>query len=199
MTSPDEGPFGTATRIAAGDDGTDYDRVAIALHWATALLVLVQFVLAQTWGLFGRPAHHVMVVGHMSFGILLTAVIIARLAWRLIPGHQMPSIVAGWVGLASKAVHYLLYGLLAAEAVLGFVLRWAGGEEMSFFGLLIPSPIAEVSRAAHHQIEELHENVGWAIIILAVLHAAAALYHHYVLRDRVLLRMAPWAGRRRPA
>ena len=108
----------------------------------------------------------------------------------------MPSIVAGWTELASKGLHYLLYALLAAEAVLGFLLRWAGGEAMSFFGVLIPSPFAPLAKAAHHQIGALHENAGWAIVILAAVHAGAALYHHYVLRDRVLLRMLP-AGRGR--
>lgn len=197
MSRETEGPFGVATRIAAGDDGTNYDPVAIAFHWATALLVLAQFLLSQTWGLFGRPTHHLMVVAHMSFGIILTMVIVARIVWRLIPGHQVPAIVFGWVGVASKLVHYILYGLLAAEAVLGFVLRWAGGEAMSFFGLLIASPMAQVSRAAHHQIGELHEKVGWAIVLLALGHAAAALYHHYALRDRVLLRMVPGGHGRR--
>ncbi|GAA0335491.1 cytochrome b [Sphingomonas oligophenolica] len=194
MSRKTEGAVGTATRVLAGDDGTNYDRVAIAFHWTTVLLVLVQFLLAQLWDLFGKPTHHLMVVAHMSFGILLAVVIVGRLVWRLMPGHQVPVIVSGWVGLASKAVHYLLYALLAAQAVLGFVLRWAGGEDMSFFGLLIPSPFAPWSRAAHHQVGELHENVGWAIIIIAAAHGAAALYHHYVLKDRVLLRMLPGHG-----
>jgi cytochrome b561 len=191
-----EPPAAAATRIAAGDDGTRYDRVAIAFHWATALLVLLQFLLSQTWGLFGRPTHHLMVVAHMSFGIILSIVIVGRITWRLIPGHQVPAIVSGWVELASKIVHYILYGLLALEAVLGFALRWSGGEAMSFFGVLIRSPFAPLSRAAHHQIGEWHEKVGWAIILVALGHAGAALYHHYVLRDRVLLRMLPSHGRR---
>ena len=130
MARRNEGPAGVATRIAAGDDGTNYDPVAIGFHWTTALLVLVQFALSQTWGWFGRPAHRLMVTAHMSFGICLTAVIIGRIVWRLIPGHQMPALVAGWAGIASKAVHYVLYGLLATEAGLGFLLRWGGGEAM---------------------------------------------------------------------
>ena len=196
MDRRNEDPFDAATRVLAGADGTAYDPVAITLHWATALLVLVQFLLSQTWDLFGRPTHQALVVTHMSFGILLAMVIVARLVWRLTPGHQMPSIVAGWTELASKGLHFLLYALLAAEAGLGFLLRWAGGEAMSFFGLSIPSPFAPLSKAAHHQIGELHENVGWAIVILAAGHAGAALYHHYILRDGVLLRMLP-ASRRR--
>ena len=194
MSRESEGPVGTATRILAADDGTNYDAVAVALHWTTVLLVLFQFASSQIWGWFARPTHHVLVVGLMSFGIILTLVIITRVIWRLMPGHQVPAIVSGWTGLASKAVHYLLYGLLAVQAVLGFILRWAGGEEMSFFGILIPSPFAAWSRAAHHQVGDLHENIGWAIIIIAAGHAAAALYHHYFLRDRVLLRMLPGHG-----
>ena len=192
----DTSPLDAATRIAAADDGTWYDPVAIALHWTTAVLVVLQMVLAQTWGLFGRPARHLLIVAHMSFGILLAAVIVFRIVWRLIPGHQVRSVVSGMVELASKAVHYLLYALLAAEALLGFLLRWSGGEAMSLFGLPIPSPFAPWSRAAHRQVNELHEWNGWLIIVVAAGHAAAALYHLYHLHDRVLQRMLP-GGRRR--
>lgn len=197
MARPDfENPFNAATRVAAGDDGTTYDRFAITLHWLTALLVLAQFVLSQSWGWFPRPTRHGMIVAHMSFGILLAAVIVVRVVWRLIPGHQVSSLVVGWVNVASKAVHYLLYALLAAEAALGFVLRWSGGEAMSFFGLGIPPPFAPFSRPLHHDIGEWHEKVGWVIVIVALGHAAAALYHHYRLHDRVLARMAPVFARR---
>jgi len=191
MKSDPASPVNKITRIAAGDDRTVYDNVSVFLHWLTALLVLSQFALAETWEWFARPTRHLMIVSHMSFGIILSAVIVARLVWRLLPGHQVAPAVSGWTEMASKGVHYLLYAMLAAEAVLGFVLRWAGDESMSFFGLLIPPPFAPFSKAAHHQLGELHELNGWAIIILAAGHAAAALYHHYVLRDRVLSRMLP--------
>jgi cytochrome b561 len=191
MSYDNEFIFAKGTRVLAGDDGTRYDPVAIFLHWTTAGLVVLQMTLAQIWGLWGRPTHHLMVVAHMSFGIILSAVIVARLVWRLIPGHQVPPSEVGLAGLASKGVHYLLYAMLVAEAVLGFILRWSGGESMSFFGLSIAPPFAEWSRAAHHQVNELHEWNGWAIIIVAAGHAAAALYHHYVLHDRVLRRMLP--------
>lgn len=186
----------TATRVAAGDDRTRYDGVAMSLHWATVFLVLANFALAQTWEGFARPTRHLMIVTHMSFGILLAAVVITRIVWRLTPGHQVAPVVSGLTELASKAVHWLLYALLAAEAVLGFVLRWSGGEAMSFFGLAIPSPMATVSRPTHHLIGELHEWNGWAIIILAAGHAAAALYHHFVVKDDVLRRMLPEGARR---
>lgn len=187
----DQTSFDTATRIAAGDDGTNYDNVAIALHWMTALLVVANFLLAQTWDWFAKPVRGVMEDTHMSFGVLLTAVVATRLAWRLIPGHQMSSLEAGWVRLSSKATHYVLYLLLVAEAALGFTFRWGAGRPMEFFGLGIPPLIGQLSRPLRHQLREFHEWIGWAIIIIAMIHAAAALYHHYKLKDRVLLRMLP--------
>lgn len=191
MTANSEGAFATATRIVAGDDRTKYDGVAIALHWLTALLVIVLFALALLWDSFDRPTHRLMVGAHMSLGIILTVVIVARIVWRRLPGHQISSLEAGWVGRAAKAVHYLLYVLLAAQAVLGFVTRWSEGREMNFFGLLIPGPFGPWDRATHHMILEWHEKLGWAIVIVALGHAAAALYHHFVLKDRVLRRMLP--------
>ena len=192
----DRTSFDTATRIIAADDGTNYDNVAIALHWATALLVVVQFVLAISWDYFAKPTRHGMESVHISLGVLLTAVILARIVWRLIPGHQVSSLQARWVKLASKGVHYLLYLLLIAQAATGFAFRWAQGHAVSFFGLFgIPGPYGQLPRPDRRLLHELHEYGGWAIVIIAGLHAAAALYHHYVLRDRVLGRMLSLARR----
>jgi len=191
----DKTGFDTATRIVAGDDGTNYDGVAIVLHWATAALVIANFALSQVWDSFAKPTRGLLEDTHMSFGVLLTGVIIARLVWRWLPGHQLSSLEAGWVRLASKATHYLLYALLAVEASLGFAFRWGAGRPMTFFGLGIPSPIGEMSKPLRHQLREIHQWIGWTIVIIALLHALAALYHHYVLKDRVLERMLPSARR----
>jgi cytochrome b561 len=180
-----------ATRIAAGDDRTHYDPFAMGLHWATVFLVLANFLLAEFWGFFARDTRHTMIVTHMSFGILLAAAVVTRIVWRLIPGHQMPSVVSGWTEMASKAVHWFLYALLVVQAVLGFVLRWSGGEAMSFFGFEIASPMVTVTRPVHHFIGDLHNWTGWVIIVTALGHAGAALYHHYIVRDNVLRRMLP--------
>jgi len=187
----EETAFDAATRIAAGDDGTSYDHIAIALHWATAFLVVANFALAVTWDRFAKPAKEFMENTHMSFGVLLTAAIVARLVWRLIPGHQVSSLEAGWMRLASKATHYLLYALLGVEAVLGFAFRWGAGRPMAFFGTGIPPLIGEIARPDRRLLRELHDWIGWTIIIVALVHALAALYHHYVLKDRVLARMLP--------
>lgn len=191
----DRDTFDKATRVVAGDDKTNYDNVAITLHWLTALLVVVQFALAETWDWFSRDTRETMQSTHVSLGILLTAVIFARLAWRWMPGHQRSSLASGWLETASKGVHYLLYLLLVVQAALGFVIGWSAGHPIHFFGIPIPDPIGTLDRGLRHEVRGIHEKVGWAIIILAFGHALAALYHHYVLKDRVLGRMLPLARR----
>ena len=118
--------FAEATRIAAGDDGTNYDNVAIALHWLTAALVVVQFALAVSWDYFSKAMRHGMESVHISLGVLLTAEILARIAWRLMPGHQRPAIVSGWVRIANRRiVSASTYRTVPMRA--GSVLRKAQG------------------------------------------------------------------------
>ena len=185
----DRTSFDAATRVVAGDDA--YDRISIGLHWATALLVFVNFALAVTWDWFAKPAEQLMEQTHMSLGVLLTAALVARLVWRWLPGHAVSSLEAGWMRLAAQATHYLLYTLLVAEAVLGFAFRWGAGRPMAFFGTGLPPLIGEIAKPLRRDLREIHEWIGWTIVILALIHAAAALYHHYVLKDRVLVRMLP--------
>ncbi len=114
--------------------------------------------------------------------------IIGRIAWRLSP-RSVSRNHAGWQGVAAHTVHLLLYVLLGIEVVLGWNFRWAQGEALSFFGLFtIPAP-AVYAPESRHLLAFLHYWTANAIMILAALHAVAALAHHYVLRDDVLLRM----------
>lgn len=184
-----------ATRVAAGATRTRYDSVAIALHWVTVVLVLSLFALGETWGFAQRPLRGELVMLHMSLGILLGLAVVARIVWRLMPGHKVTPASTGLADTLARLVHWLLYFLLVIQSLFGWVVRWSEGEAMSFFGLLIPSPLTPVSRATHHQLQDLHGWVGWAIVIVALGHGAAAFYHHFVLRDSVLVRMLPRGAR----
>lgn len=166
-----------------------YDRTTIALHWLTALLVLVLFALAMLWDFVPRDVRKQMQSLHISLGIALAVVLVIRLAWRATRGRRLPLAVGGLQGKAAKAMHYVLYLLLAAQVVLGFAWRWAQAETFQFFGLF-PLRFATVSnRPLSHTLGNLHDVIGWTIVILAGLHAAVALAHHYVLKDGVLQRM----------
>lgn len=182
-----------ATRVAAGDDRARYDGASMALHWATALLVVTLYGLAQTWDFFprGSPGRHAMQALHVGLGLLLTAVLAARILWRLGPGRKLHPASAGFVELAAKVAHYGLYALLGAEAVLGWCFRWSQKELLGVPGLFaIPSPYA-FTEGQRHWLGFLHEQTANVIIAVACLHAAAALYHHFALRDDVLSRMLP--------
>ena len=170
-----------------------YDHATIALHWLTAILVIALFALAEAWGFLprGTPLRRGFQSLHISLGILLTAVLIARLVWRLTHGRDLPPSASGLKNLASTTMHWALYALLAAQVVLGFLFRWAQGEPFLFFGLFsIPSPMT-ADRPTAHSYGELHNTVAWALIVLAGCHAAVALLRQYVVRDGVLLRMLP--------
>jgi cytochrome b561 len=186
-----------ASRVAAGATRTRYDNVAITLHWTTVALVVSLFALGELWGFTHRPLRHYLVVAHMSLGILLGLTVAVRIVWRLLPGHRVEPAGSGAIDRLARGVHWLLYGLLIVQALYGWVVRWSEGEAMSFFGLLIPSPLTPVARDTHHLLQEIHGKIGWAIVIVALGHAGAALYHHFVLKDAVLERMLP--GRREAA
>jgi cytochrome b561 len=174
-----------------------YDGLAIGLHWVTAVLVVALFALAEIWGFVprGTPLRHGMQSLHVSLGLTLAAVFVLRLVWRSTGARRVAPLVSGVQHIASVAVHYGLYGLLALQIVLGFLFRWAEAP-VGFFGLFgIPSPFS-IDRATRHQIGYLHDKVAWIIIILAAAHAATALAHRYILRDQVLQRMLPsWSTR----
>lgn len=170
-----------------------YDRVTIAFHWLTVALVAFLLGTAWLWRYTPREWHLHRLEGlHMSFGIVFAVVVVARLLWRALAGRRLPAANSGLMDVAARAVHWLLYALLALEAALGIFLGWLNDEgKLSFFGLFdIPNPFTP-DRATGHALENLHDLTAWAIAILVVGHAGAALFHHYVLKDRLLNRMSP--------
>lgn len=169
-----------------------YDHATLFFHWLTAALVIALFASAQVWGFLakGTPLRHNLQALHISMGILLAVAIVGRLLWRLTQGRRLEAL-PGMAGLAAKAGHILLYALLLAQIVLGFMFRWAQGEAFDFFGLFSVPALMAPNPEWRHTLGGLHENVAWALIILSGLHAVVALAHHWWLKDGVLLRMLP--------
>jgi cytochrome b561 len=170
-----------------------YDPTTIALHWAVALLVAGQWVSGQTIDWFARGAPRVDARSvHLVVGALLIALMAFRLAWRIGPGRRLPAAETGAWGVMARGLHGLLYLAVAAVLAGGLATELLRGD--SLFGLMqLPKPGA-LAGAARHALAErvgaLHGLGANAILALAGLHAAAALFHHYGLKDGVLRRMS---------
>ncbi|MFG1400970.1 cytochrome b [Xanthobacter sediminis] len=173
---------------------TRYPPLARALHWLTVLAVIVVFGLTYLTGLFerGSPPRLLIWWLHISFGLLLIAVLAVRIPNRIFGRVPAPSKqISRPVAIASEAAHGLLYLLLIATPLVGVYLAFLRGDAVTFFSLFtIPSPIA-VDRTFARQVIEVHEWLANALVIVALLHAVAAIGHHFVLKDDVLRRMLP--------
>ncbi|NNM51372.1 MAG: cytochrome b [Pseudomonadales bacterium] len=170
-----------------------YDSITIVLHWLTAGLIIVMFALAELWDFLphGSAPKKAMQSLHISLGILLTLVLVVRLGWRFTQGTKIAPVTKDIKEIAAIAMQHSLYLLLVIQIVLGYLFRWAQAESFMFFGLFPVQFATLKDRALAHSLGNYHDIVGWTLIVLAGLHAAAALMHHYVLKDDVLNRMLP--------
>jgi cytochrome b561 len=169
---------------------TRYDTTTILLHWITAILVVEQWLGAQIIDWFPRGSPRVDARSvHITCGVLLAITLSARIVWRLTRGRRLPPVDTGVLNLIAKATHWGLYALLAAMVLVGLALAWTRGDNI--FNLFAIPAYDPGNRALADQVQDIHATIGWIIVGLAGLHAAAALVHRYVWRDGVLLRMLP--------
>lgn len=167
------------------------------LHWALFALVVLLYGLTFGEDLLprGDPTIDAIWRLHISFGMLLALFVLWRVALRLARGApSLPEEMSGLERAAAKTGHVLLYALLIALPILGFLLTWYRGDPLSFFGLFtLPSPVTP-DRAVARSIKGLHSLCANGILIVAGLHTFAALWHHFIRHDNVLLRMLPSRG-----
>jgi cytochrome b561 len=168
-----------------------YSLTARLLHWLTAVLVLAMIplgiVVANEWG---GPIQERLYNLHRSVGALLIPIIIVRLLYRLThrPLPLTPDIPP-IQQFAAHAVHWTLYALLVVQPFIGWIATSAYRAPMPMFGLFELPPIWPMNRPLSEQLFVVHRALGVAIAIIATVHIAAALYHHFVRRDHVLMRM----------
>jgi cytochrome b561 len=169
------------------------------LHWAIAALVLVEFPLglvAAGWKL--SPTKLDLFVWHKSLGMLILALMAVRVAWRL--GNVAPSPPIGMPPrerLAARLGHLLLYLLLILLPVSGWVVSAAANVPFRIFRAIPVPAIVEPDPVLATRAASVHAALGVLLVLLLVVHVAAALRHHFVDRDDVLARMLPGMGRHR--
>ena len=173
---------------------TGYTRVAIALHWTIAVLIIVNL----TIGLLHDSLLRGAIPLHKSIGMLVLLLSIVRLVWRFT--HRpppLPATVKRWEKGLAHAVHWLLYALMILIPLSGWVFTSASPKRhpLEFFGLF-PLPMFPVTqdKEVSQLVAERHEQLAWLMIALLVLHISAALKHRFLDRDRTLDRILPGAG-----
>ena len=171
-------------------DAERYDPATMFFHWATAVLVVGQWLGAQVIDWFPRGPLRVDARSvHITAGLALAALLAARLLWRATRGRRLPLADEGVLNLVAKGTHWGLYALLGAMVLAGMFLTWTRGD--SIFNLFTIPAFDPGNRALAHEVQEIHGTIGLVILALAGLHAGAALVHRYLWHDGVLGRMLP--------
>jgi cytochrome b561 len=165
------------------------------LHWTMALLIFTLFVLGWTAELMPRsPAKIQVFVWHKSFGILALSLVAIRLLWKL--ANPRPPEPAGdpWEHFAARTAHFLLYVLMFAMPISGWIVNSTANVPLKVFGLFMLPNITGPNEELNELAEDAHLIMFWIMAATIVAHVGGALRHHVVKRNNVLTRMLPGAG-----
>jgi cytochrome b561 len=168
-----------------------YTLTARVLHWITAALVLTMIPIGVAMANvdFG-PWQDTLYDLHRSIGAVLLPLILGRLLWRLKhPAPPLPADISAAQQMAAHATHWLLYGLLILQAIVGWIATSAYPAPIKVFWLFELPPIWREDNAFSELMFTAHRFIGIAIALLLCAHIGAALFHHFVRKDGVLMRM----------
>ena len=193
MQRPAPADTGTLTgRHMAAGEALGYSAVARTFHWVTAALVLTMLPIGIAMATFDLgpavedPLYHI----HRSIGALVLVITVGRLTYRLFnPAPPLPVDMPAWQHFAALATHWGLYAFLIVQPIVGWIATSAYRAPTLFFWLFELPPIWQEDRAFSEAMFVVHRAMGITIAILVCVHIGAALYHHFVLKDRVLARM----------
>jgi len=176
---------------AAPGESAAYTVTARVLHWLTAILVLGQIVLgviiANKWGGAWQDGLYDL---HKSTGAILIPIILVRILYRWThPPAALPADIPAIQQFAAHTMHYLLYGLLVVQMFIGWIGTATYPAPVPIYGLFTLPAIWPENRALSELLLSVHKVIGMTLAVLVVMHVGAALYHHVVRKDRVLMRM----------
>jgi len=183
-----------------------YTKVAILLHWIIGLAIIGMIPLGVIMHDMkpGSPEQFALYQLHKSIGITILLLSVLRLLWRLShPVPPLPDTMAQWEKCASHATHIAFYALMIGIPLTGWAIVSASPFNIPtmLYGVIpwphLPIlPGLENRKEIEHSIAEVHEVLAFGTAALIVLHVGAALRHHFILKDDVLLRMSPHPVRR---
>ena len=184
------------THLIAPNAPGRYGRLTVALHWLMLILIVATYAMMDLNGLTqrGSPGRATMEMWHYMLGLSVFLFVWVRLLARLAgaePPIEPPPPL--WQDVLARLTHTALYLFMIAMPVLGWLTLSARAAPVPFFGLELPQLIAKNASDAK-SLKYIHETIALLGYYLIGLHAAAALFHHYLVRDNTLRRM--WFARR---
>jgi cytochrome b561 len=170
----------------------EYGTTAKVLHWLVAALLVVQYLI----GWLMPDIHGGMKPGdamtlHISIGFTILVLVVLRLGWRLTHPVAPESSLPPWQRLSAEALHWLLYVLVLATTVTGWLFASFRGWSISFFYLAPMPMLASGNAETIKTIDGLHQAMEWALLVVIGVHVAVALAHIFIYRDRIMQRMLP--------
>jgi cytochrome b561 len=179
-------------RDMGAGEAQGYSPAARTFHWLTAALVLTMIPIGITMAnadlgsAVEDPLYHL----HRSIGALVLVITAVRLIYRLRnPAPPLPVDMPALQQFAARATHWALYALLIVQPLVGWIATSAYRAPVLFFWMFELPPIWQEDRPFSEAMFTVHRSLGILIAALICVHIAAALYHHFILRDRVLGRM----------
>ena len=170
-----------------------YTGVAIGLHWLIGLMILGSFgVGLYMVDLSLSPTKLRLYSWHKWAGVTIFTLVLIRCLWRLT--HAAPALppeMPKWQRLAAEASHYLLYALMIAIPLSGWLMSSAKGFQTVYFGVLPIPDLLVKNEALGETLALVHKFLNFTMIATVIVHVAAALKHHFIDKDDILRRMLP--------
>lgn len=173
------------------DSRSGYGLISILIHWVSAVLIMFLFglgVYMVDLGYYDEWYHKGPEL-HISLGLVVLLLMLVRVIWRIANPTPLELAATRAQNLAAKLVKLGFYVFIFIVLVSGYLITTAEGQPASMFNLIKFPVLVELSSGNVDIAGALHKYLAWGIILLVVLHAAGALLHHFVMRDRTLVRM----------
>ena len=169
-----------------------YSGTAIALHWATAVLIVANLLLGLSMvALPISPQKLQWYIWHKWVGITVFLLTSARLGWRAVRPPPPPVAMPEWQRRAAAVSHLLLYILLLVTPISGWLYSSATGVQVVYLGVLPLPDLVPKDKALAGTLRATHVALNSVLFLLVCVHAAAAIKHHFVDRDTALSRILP--------
>jgi len=163
--------------------------ISILFHWSMAFLIILMLILGFYMANLPKgPELSNLVKTHKSIGVLILLLVLLRLIWRvnnLTPVLNIPL----WEKVAEQGVHWVLYLLIFAMPITGWLMSSAAGNSPAFFGLFVLPNLVSPNKSLVHTFFEMHETLAFCLVAFIIFHTIAALKHHFYDKDDILIRM----------